>query len=1313
MKLTRPLIILASLLAGIAAHAQMTHSHVQDSLQQIYYKVSRLGNHYCVNQGTSCSLFSKDGKPLSPFKYRSLKEGFDGYFLASYYEQGDNVLVLDSLGREISPMVNIMAMDTAHKLYISGRNLLKANGEMLCYHSSYGDYRTKLIAVSNYAEKCVEIRDSFCNVIMPCQPFEYATAGNKYVAAQRGDSAFVYNDKGSLLFSCAASGCQIFPNDFIGIRRYGMWALKDSAGRNLTPYKYYRLEPWIYNAGEYIQGNGGLLDRKGREVIAPGGSFISAELGGWYEQSREDSYYVFDEHFKLVLKARRTDFIGDRYIKVYKDWGDEDYKLFDRKKRDFVSENITEALTTEAFEVFDKTTKKFHVLYKGRVLKLPEFNKLEKAGERGGAGGTNYFMIRLVEGQKYMGEDEDRQSGWLAGFDEQQLCGVLDSEMNFVLPMKYRGIEIIGKNVFKVLAGDNKYYLVKKGGKVICPAQEYFNSSANGTQYYITQTGPGTAAVIDSAGNLLYNGTGLPALLSISDAKERWNVKPVLLTYEDSLGNAGVYDLAGRQLLPHQYRVVPEKLSGLFSLKKNDSLYFINAAGKMLFSGRGFYGPKTMLLGSYVAITMGTGQYWGVIKPDGNALVPFEYDTAFTMSSYLSDYNKSTVVLGKKHSYTVLDDAGRTIYADEPFMPRSYYGDTVLQADNGHYYRVGDGKASDMGIATPRWGARGQTVYTEPVRVVRERENKAAAGIYNQNERLIATYYPGYTYRTYGAVVVIADSSGKYRAVLDSSGVYTMPYTLKPDVLVINRQCVVGIYKNRPDTLYQIVNGRGQKLAIKVDSLSKLQLIRDHRSSDFANDQAIAFAAEGKRGVIPQNGEIRISPDIDSVSNRDKRIVRVKGKWGLLDDGGGWRVAPEYDSILYNEHYGYILNKNGRQGLWAYPDKLIPAAYARIYTEHGAGDGFILVKDSAGVKAIDWKARSVTPYFDSMNTYATTLTMDAYRGGKTYELFIDDRGEVASKERDARNNKKDKRGYWQSLVIVKEDGQEGLYNNSAQRWLIPPRFGHLEEEDDHYIGYVFNGKDKSRADSTIIYNSDGTLMKALAGQYVIERFTSGLWALGGYNRSPIISDEGKVVVPAGFDYAEAVAGTSSLIVVTKEEGKKRKKGLYNANGIMTIPTILDDIGNEARDQLGPGYLTGNIENPDTADHDEYYLYCLISPEGIMLTKPIYAEILLNAYYANEANPNFFVKRHGKYGVIDAKGKQQLPMVYDKVLEVYKNKLAIVKKGDKWGMVDMKNKILAPFIYDDISVMSLDKSSYLKGNVSGWLDSRGKEGTEGR
>lgn len=87
-------------------------------------------------------------------------------------------------------------------------------------------------------------------------------------------------------------------------------------------------------------------------------------------------------------------------------------------------------------------------------------------------------------------------------------------------------------------------------------------------------------------------------------------------------------------------------------------------------------------------------------------------------------------------------------------------------------------------------------------------------------------------------------------------------------------------------------------------------------------------------------------------------------------------------------------------------------------------------------------------------------------------------------------------------------------------------------------------------------------------------------------------------------------------------------------------------------------------------------YGIINNKGVEIAPCIYDHI--GNFYDRIAK----VMREGKWGFINTKGKEFVKCIYDNV-DYFDNGFAIVEKDKKYGIVNMRGKEIEPCIYDEI------------------------------
>lgn len=87
-----------------------------------------------------------------------------------------------------------------------------------------------------------------------------------------------------------------------------------------------------------------------------------------------------------------------------------------------------------------------------------------------------------------------------------------------------------------------------------------------------------------------------------------------------------------------------------------------------------------------------------------------------------------------------------------------------------------------------------------------------------------------------------------------------------------------------------------------------------------------------------------------------------------------------------------------------------------------------------------------------------------------------------------------------------------------------------------------------------------------------------------------------------------------------------------------------------------------------------------------------------------------VKRNGKYGFINKKGEEVIPLEYDST-GVFNSGIAVVFKGRKAGAINNKNETVIPFEYDQLGAFVDGLAFYGVKNMVGIIDKTGKKITE--
>ncbi|SMC78341.1 WG repeat-containing protein [Moheibacter sediminis] len=144
--------------------------------------------------------------------------------------------------------------------------------------------------------------------------------------------------------------------------------------------------------------------------------------------------------------------------------------------------------------------------------------------------------------------------------------------------------------------------------------------------------------------------------------------------------------------------------------------------------------------------------------------------------------------------------------------------------------------------------------------------------------------------------------------------------------------------------------------------------------------------------------------------------------------------------------------------------------------------------------------------------------------------------------------------------------------------------------------------------------------------------------------------------------------------------KDGKFGVYDTNGKMVIPMEYKTIRYDEHRRL---YFLTHEQN----------LQGLYIENSKVYLKPEYQAI------HTDGTSYITLKKNNKYGLINYKGVEVLPMIYEETLYQSTNSNFKVKKDGKYGWVNADGSVLVPAIYDKLDNF-YDKSSFTKGLLDG-------------
>lgn len=162
---------------------------------------------------------------------------------------------------------------------------------------------------------------------------------------------------------------------------------------------------------------------------------------------------------------------------------------------------------------------------------------------------------------------------------------------------------------------------------------------------------------------------------------------------------------------------------------------------------------------------------------------------------------------------------------------------------------------------------------------------------------------------------------------------------------------------------------------------------------------------------------------------------------------------------------------------------------------------------------------------------------------------------------------------------------------------------------------------------------------------------------------------GAEVVPFEYKFIEYI---TPFVNKAQKEGKLR---LINAEGNLVSDSVFVNVGRSA---------TNGSVFPASIEVDGSEKWAYFDPRGNRVTEFTYelAGEFCAVCWGEDDFPLARVIREGKQGLVNAKGKEVLPIRYD---EIWPNGTPLIplRQGNRWGCVDTTGRLVVPFEFDSI------------------------------
>lgn len=424
------------------------------------------------------------------------------------------------------------------------------------------------------------------------------------------------------------------------------------------------------------------------------------------------------------------------------------------------------------------------------------------------------------------------------------------------------------------------------------------------------------------------------------------------------------------------------------------------------------------------------------------------------------------------------------------------------------------------------------------------------------------------------------------------------------------------------------------------------------------------FVKNSHMGVLDSKGTIcvlNIYEDIIIADEENNVIVAEKdGKMGLIDFSGNIKLPFHYDEVLNDELKGSLVTvgkyekEDIKLGVVSLKEKkeVVPCEYEAIlmgtliyeqnfcndplFIENKAQSPLIAVKKKGKIGFVNQQGKMVIPCrYEENASFQNHIAKETFVGDHAEYSIVDNYNAYVFQE---------------GKTTFIKNGKVGLMDETGKE-IVPANWSSIRNYP-----------------SNEITDGSGTYIH-LPKKCTYEYATATMNGKG----SVLLDKNGK----ACTDYYEDIWEDEGFVVY-KENGKY---GLLNLSTKERVtPAYYDGLY-----AVNEGYIIykkdGKCGYLDRSGNDRYSTYDEVSP-------------FKNGYA--------IVKKKGKFGYVASGYSDPIPCIYEHASPFNEEGLAIVKKDGKRGVINVKGKTIVPFKYDDIKAD--EKNMCFKVNIGGrWND----------
>lgn len=299
-------------------------------------------------------------------------------------------------------------------------------------------------------------------------------------------------------------------------------------------------------------------------------------------------------------------------------------------------------------------------------------------------------------------------------------------------------------------------------------------------------------------------------------------------------------------------------------------------------------------------------------------------------------------------------------------------------------------------------------------------------------------------------------------------------------------------------------------------------------------------------------------------------------------------------------------------------------------------------------------------------------------------------------------------------IIAAAEKDSGIASEKFQQKyfsMIESEFNKIPDSDTMYTEARYKGAIKGLRAYFVTERKELTTaitIKAAALSDLHASYKEGDSTVIYDNESNLLFSTNESVFPINSFFYE---NDKSFFYFNRKDKKLEKLPYYQ------VTALTENYVAAQEDENAP-YILLNAQNKSTGTFESLSSYeqtviALQGKEALIIT-PDNKQVRLNnlEQLSGMINGYAAVKINGKFGFIDAYGKQLIPAIYDGAepfgkMDGYTDAdlFFAVKKGDKWGFVDAQNKTVIPFEYDEVEPFSYGITMAIKKGNRGLINTR--------